>query len=228
MVYVEFLGPIKKDKIAIEASNLKDVALELRKDDEVASWLENSAVAVNDTLVKSMDIALKDGDKISLLPPVCGGWVMAIQSLELYDGALDVDAILSKWYKEEAKSNYGAYLPFIGTVRSEDEIEGLSFDIYEPILESWFTSWQEKAKERGAIVKMAHSKGDVLVHESSYIAAVFSPKRRVALEMIDEFVEDFKASAPIWKYDLLDGKRVYAEDRSTAIDGAGLLSEGEK
>lgn len=154
---------------------------------------------------------------------------MAIQSLELYDGALDVDEILAKWYKEEAKSNYGAYLPFIGTVRSEDGIEGLSFDIYEPILESWFRAWQERATERGAVVKMAHSKGDVFLHESSYIAAVFSPKRRVALEMIDEFVEDFKASAPIWKYDLKDGKRLYAEDRSTAIEGAGLLnSEGKK
>lgn len=70
---------------------------------------------------------------------------------------------------------------------------------------------------------MAHSRGDVLNHESSYIAGVCSPKRRVALEMIDEFVEDFKASAPIWKYDILNGKRVYAEDRSTPIQGAGIL-----
>jgi len=149
---------------------------------------------------------------------------MDVSALKLYDGALDVDTILSQWYKEEAKSNYGAYLPFIGTVRSEDGIDGLSFDIYEPILNSWFEAWQERAKERGALVKMAHSKGDVLLHESSYIAAIFSPKRRVALEMIDEFVEDFKASAPIWKYDLKDGKRVYAEDRSTAIEGAGIMS----
>lgn len=73
MVYVEFLGPIQKEKMEIEASNLQDVAVELRKDSEVASWLENSAVAVNDTLVKSLDMPLNDGDKISLLPPVCGG-----------------------------------------------------------------------------------------------------------------------------------------------------------
>lgn len=144
--------------------------------------------------------------------------------LYLYDGALDVSAILKKWYEEEAESNYGAYIPFVGTVRSENGIEGLSFDIYEPILNSWFDAWQEKAKERGAVVKMAHSRGDVMLHESSYIAAVFSPKRRVALEFIEEFVEDFKASAPIWKYDIIDGKRVYALDRSTAIKGSGLLS----
>lgn len=143
--------------------------------------------------------------------------------LSLYDGPLPVSDILKDWYAQEATSNYGAYVPFIGTVRSEDSIEGLSFDVYEPILNSWFEAWREKAKEKGAIVKMAHSRGDVLLHESSYIAAVFSPKRRVALELIDEFVEDFKASAPIWKYDLKDGKRIYALDRSTAIKGSGLL-----
>ncbi|RLA70478.1 MAG: molybdenum cofactor biosynthesis protein MoaE, partial [Epsilonproteobacteria bacterium] len=105
--------------------------------------------------------------------------------LELYDGALDVPAVLARWYAEEATSNYGAYIPFIGTVREEDGIDGLSFDIYEPILNSWFDAWQAKAAAAGALVKMAHSRGDVLLHESSYIAAVFSPKRRVALEMID-------------------------------------------
>jgi len=143
--------------------------------------------------------------------------------LNIYDGALDVPEILKEWYEEESTSNYGAYIPFVGTVRDENGIDGLSFDIYEPILESWFNAWQEKAKAKGAIIKMAHARGDVLLHESSYISCVFSPKRRVALEFIDEFVEDFKASAPIWKYDLINGKRVYALDRSTAIKGSGIL-----
>jgi len=150
---------------------------------------------------------------------------VVVEMLSIYDSALPVSTILKEWYEEESKSNYGAYIPFVGTVRSEDGIDGLSFDIYEPILESWFEAWQQKAKERGAIIKMAHSRGDVMLHESSYISSVFSPKRRVALELIDEFVEDFKASAPIWKYDLKDGKRIYALDRSTAIKGHGILSK---
>jgi molybdopterin synthase catalytic subunit len=145
--------------------------------------------------------------------------------LKIYDGGLNVATILKEWYEEEATSNYGAFIPFIGTIRDEDGIEGLSFDIYEPILEKWFKEWQEKAKAKNAIIKMAHSRGDVLLHQSSYIAAVFSPKRRVALEFIDEFVENFKASAPIWKYDLKNGKRIYALDRSTAIKGSGLLAK---
>ncbi len=145
--------------------------------------------------------------------------------LELYDGPVPVEAILVRWYREESGSNYGAYIPFIGTIRDEEGISGLSFDIYEPILTSWFDAWQSKAKEAGAVLKMAHSRGDVPLHTSSYVAAVFSPKRKVALKMINDFVEDFKASAPIWKYDLIDGKRVYARDRSTPISGSGLLGE---
>lgn len=147
-----------------------------------------------------------------------------MKNLLLCDGPLDVNKINAEWFNTFKTSNYGAIITFNGVVRDENGIDGLSFDIYEPILNNWFNSWQEKAKEKNAIVLMAHSRGDVLNHESSYIAAVCSPKRRVALEMIDEFVEDFKAAAPIWKYDIIDGKRVYAEDRSTAIKGAGILS----
>ena len=145
--------------------------------------------------------------------------------MELYAKPLNVDEITSKWYRESSDYNYGAFITFIGTIREEDGIEALSFDIYEPILKSWFEAWQERAKELGAIVKMAHAIGDVPVNKSSYISAVISPKRRVALELIDEFVEDFKANAPIWKYDVIDGKRVYAKDRSTPMSGAGILAK---
>ncbi|MGW8168494.1 MAG: molybdopterin synthase catalytic subunit [Sulfurovaceae bacterium] len=145
--------------------------------------------------------------------------------VEIYDGPLNVKAIFSNWLDEGVERNWGAFIPFVGIVREEDGIEALSFDIYEPILNSWFDDWQAKANKRGAILKMAHSRGDVRVHTSSYMSAVFSPKRRVALELIDEFVEDFKANAPIWKYDVIDSKRVYADDRSTPMNGAGLMSK---
>ncbi len=73
MVTVEFLGPIPKAPITCEAATLQDVAQLLRQDSELASWLESAAVAVNDTLVCSLDTPLQSGDKVSLLPPVCGG-----------------------------------------------------------------------------------------------------------------------------------------------------------
>lgn len=143
--------------------------------------------------------------------------------MKIYNGSLEVEVIFNQWYNEEKESNYGANVSFVGVVRAEDEIEALSFDIYEPILFEWFNQWQEKAKQLGAKIKMAHSLGDVRVHTSSFMCAIFSPKRRVALELIDVFVEDFKANAPIWKYDIIGGKRVYAQKRSTPMSGAGIL-----
>ena len=73
MVEVEFLGPINKKSISVDISNLSELSEILKKDDQVSSWLENCAIAVNDTLVSKKDIELTSGDKISLLPPVCGG-----------------------------------------------------------------------------------------------------------------------------------------------------------
>jgi molybdopterin synthase sulfur carrier subunit len=73
LVRIEFLGPIAKASIEIEASSLKDVALYLQQDSQLSVWLDKLAIAVNDTMVCDLDHILKDGDKISLLPPVCGG-----------------------------------------------------------------------------------------------------------------------------------------------------------
>lgn len=73
MVKVEFLGPIEKQPLMLNITNLSELATVLQEESELQDWLENSAVAVNDTLVCSLDVELKSGDKVSLLPPVCGG-----------------------------------------------------------------------------------------------------------------------------------------------------------
>ena len=152
---------------------------------------------------------------------------------EIYEGSLDADAILSRWYAKFKNANCGAFITFVGIVREEGGICALSFDIYEPILRTWFEAWQQKAAAQGAFVLFAHANGGVPIHESSYVAGVVSPQRKVALALINEFVEDFKAAAPIWKYDVkggkieggkvVGGKRIYAADRSQRVKGAGLL-----
>ncbi len=73
MVTVEFLGPIDKKAIEVEVNSLKELKEVLGKDESLKKWLGNSAVAVNDKLISSLETELKNGDKVSLLPPVCGG-----------------------------------------------------------------------------------------------------------------------------------------------------------
>lgn len=74
MIRVEFLGPIQKEPLELNIKNLNELAKILQDDKDMQKWLENSAVAVNDTLINSREYELNDGDKVSLLPPVCGGW----------------------------------------------------------------------------------------------------------------------------------------------------------
>jgi len=73
MVTIEFLGPIGKAPMQLDINNLDQLSDILKSDDSLKDWLENSAVAVNDVLVKDKLTVLNDGDKVSLLPPVCGG-----------------------------------------------------------------------------------------------------------------------------------------------------------
>lgn len=73
MVTIEFLGPINKKPLTLDIKNLSELSVILKDDADMSKWLENCAVAVNDTMVSSKNIDLNSGDKVSLLPPVCGG-----------------------------------------------------------------------------------------------------------------------------------------------------------
>lgn len=73
MIKVEFLGPIPKDSLELDIKSLDELSDILKKDKDMKDWLDISAVAINDILIKDKNIALDDGDKVSLLPPVCGG-----------------------------------------------------------------------------------------------------------------------------------------------------------
>ena len=73
MVEVEFLGPIGREPLRLNANSLQEVKAELQKDESLREWLSNCAVAVNDKMVYDANFALKSGDRVSLLPTVCGG-----------------------------------------------------------------------------------------------------------------------------------------------------------
>lgn len=73
MVKVEFLGPINKEDLELEAKNLKELKEILQKDESLKEWLELCAVSLNNEIIFDENTKLKTGDKIALLPPVCGG-----------------------------------------------------------------------------------------------------------------------------------------------------------
>lgn len=144
---------------------------------------------------------------------------------KLYNGALNINEIYTKWYEFSKNKNCGALITFCGIVRAEDNISALSFDIYEPLLKNWFDTWCKKVEKDKIILMFAHSIGEVKIHESSYFAGVLSKQRKLGLKLINDFVEDFKASAPIWKYDIINGEKIYAKERSLKLKGAGILKD---
>lgn len=73
MVRIEFLGPIGKEPMEMDVASLSALAETLGEDEMLTEWLSQCAVAVNDSLVSGLDVPLKSGDKVTLLPPVCGG-----------------------------------------------------------------------------------------------------------------------------------------------------------
>lgn len=73
MVKVEFLGPIAREPMELEVSSLAELSRVLFEEETIRPWLEKCAVAVNDVMVKDPNYPLKSGDRVSILPPVCGG-----------------------------------------------------------------------------------------------------------------------------------------------------------
>jgi molybdopterin synthase sulfur carrier subunit len=73
LALVEFLGPIGREPMTVDIERLSQLKDILSNDSEIVKWLEGCAVAVNDELVDSLDREIEPSDKISLLPPVCGG-----------------------------------------------------------------------------------------------------------------------------------------------------------
>lgn len=72
-VKVEFLGPIGLEAKDFDVANLEELRAELQKIEALSEWLKLSAVALNDEIVEDLNTPLKDGDRLVLLPPVCGG-----------------------------------------------------------------------------------------------------------------------------------------------------------
>ena len=73
MAKVEFLGPMARPSIEVDIQNLQELKTFFKNDAQLQEWLAICAVAVNDTLVCALDMPISSNDKISLLPPVCGG-----------------------------------------------------------------------------------------------------------------------------------------------------------
>ncbi|AWI33857.1 MoaD/ThiS family protein [Helicobacter apodemus] len=73
MIEIEFLGPLGNKVLQSNAKDFYDLKEELQQIPEIRIWLKDCAIALNNEIITSLDTPLKSGDRVLLLPPVCGG-----------------------------------------------------------------------------------------------------------------------------------------------------------
>ncbi|MCI6218107.1 MAG: MoaD/ThiS family protein [Helicobacter sp.] len=74
MISVEFLGPLSTEGVMeLQVSSMQELKAVLQENPKLTKWLGVCAVAVNDGIIKDSTYRFKDGDKVMILPPVCGG-----------------------------------------------------------------------------------------------------------------------------------------------------------
>jgi molybdopterin synthase catalytic subunit len=143
--------------------------------------------------------------------------------VEFYPGGVPVIEVIERWHTLERERGWGAFIPFIGIVRPDGGITGLYFELYAPLLVEWFKKWENLPDGK---IYMAHSFGKVGVGETSFLAGIFTLHRQEGFKYLVEFVEDFKANAPIWKYDILpNGEKIFRKERGKKLPNAGILGK---
>lgn len=145
-----------------------------------------------------------------------------METISVVNGALDQERFLAEILKEKTPK-MGAFVFFCGIVRAEDEIDALSFDVEENLLKNWFKSWEDLAASKNAKIFMAHTKGECKIGDVCFICACLSPNRKFALKTIDDFIDDLKKNAPIWKFDLKNNQKIFVKTRAVPMQKAGIL-----
>ena len=98
----------------------------------------------------------------------------------------------------------GAVLCFDGIVRPSEDgraIEGLDYDVYEPMATQMLTKIAQELFERHALlaIRVEHSRGHVGNGEVSYRLRIASKHRKEGIAALDEFTDRLKKDVPIWK-----------------------------
>ena len=102
-------------------------------------------------------------------------------------------------------NGHGAQCSFFGTVRDFNlgqEVSGVSYDLYEPMVKSSFSEIAEEAKAKyctEAKIAIVHRYGRLGIREASVGIVVSTPHRDESFQICRYVIEELKVRAPIWK-----------------------------
>jgi molybdopterin synthase catalytic subunit/molybdopterin converting factor small subunit len=160
--------------------------------------------AVNDEYVRDLR-ALKESDRVALIPPVSGGEERP-PLLELVDRPISVDRILH----EAADPRAGAVVLFLGTVRDNARgrrVQHLTYEAYEALARREMERIAAMVAERWPVTRVVivHRTGRLQVGDISVAIGVSAPHRAEAFDAGRFAIDTLKTTVPIWKKEVWEG-----------------------
>jgi molybdopterin converting factor subunit 1 len=218
-----------------EQAGCKEVALEVPAGAtlrEVAAQLEaafpeltlQGALAAINEAYAAPDAVPAPGDTVAFFPPVAGGSgaaevVEGRDHLFVVSGPLD----LAHLHALAAAPRYGAVASFVGTVRSPNAGQQVSYIDYEGYEAMILTQMKRAAAElrsRFALghLVFAHRLGRLAPGEVSIVIVISSEHRRPALEATHAAIDRLKELLPIWKREVAEGGAHWVAGSSAAAE----------
>jgi len=148
-------------------------------------------VAVGVEFVKLSD-RLREGDVVSLMPPLQGG---------VDDELLITDEPIPA---EPVTGNVGGVVVFYGIVRDREDgqpISALEYTAYREMAEHQFHKLIEETKRRWPLqrVRVVHRLGVIAVGKPSLLVRVEAAHRGEAFAAAQFIIDELKQKVPIWK-----------------------------
>lgn len=117
--------------------------------------------------------------------------------IEVTRRRIDVAAVLDSVRRDDA----GAVVLFLGTVRSDEGVVALDYEVYVPMARKVLAELVERARAEFRILDMSivHRLGRVQVGGDSVAIACAAVHRREAFEACAWAMDEVKRIVPIWK-----------------------------
>ena len=124
--------------------------------------------------------------------------------LRLQEEDFDIGALLSKT-RDKAD---GAQLVFVGCVR-DDGLEALEIEAFVPVAETDLQRIADECREKFGVraVHIIHRYGPLKVGENIVIIIVCSAHRGEGYEASRYAIERLKELVPVWKQEIVNGKK---------------------
>jgi MoaE-MoaD fusion protein len=165
----------------------------------LAPYLVRMRFAINGEFAPH-DARVRDGDEVTVLPPVAGGSARVAQLAEVRDSALSIDEVIAAVRHPSA----GAIALFMGVVRDHHQgqaVQRLDYEAYRELAEKEMRRILDQLADEQPGTRLAalHRVGELAIGDIAVVVCASSPHREAAFASCRTAIDRIKASAPIWK-----------------------------